>query len=342
MLGLLRTLAIERVRQSIPEFDEAALDRWIMSTGYEQAGHPQHDLADLVFVYAASLTNTGGPKPDFLGFARLVRDGIKVIETTADSRRVISVSDLAAECARIFSESDHAMGGQFAHDIFELAQGRPGRPLMRLLLRSVVEFLAWLERRYPGAENLAQAFSDELNQPPSADRREVFDLLHELTQLSCVGVATAANFVKDSQVPALRSANLSALDARNRQSGWFAKPDLHVMRIMAMVTGRCDTANLQSLSGARARALFLRPPANGFSGNYPETPYKFTPDMRVIADMHEWASAVDTAPLEIDRILYLLGVRKTVIDQTEISTPCYRVLASAIQGALARGVHGKS
>ena len=342
MLRMLRMLAIDRVRTKIPTFDETALDRWIMSTGYPGAGNPGCDLVDLLYVFAASITNAGGRKPDFNGFANLIRDAIGLILSEGKSLSTLTINGIAEARHRQFAGKDYDLGGNFANDIAELAQGRSCRPQMALLMKSVVEFAGWLQRRYPKADNLAVAFSQEMNSAPSADCRNVFDMLNDLSGISSVGVATAANFVKDSQVPAMSAAKVSPRDAKNKTSGWFAKPDLHVMRLMVMLTGRYDRDDLRSLKGPQARALFLRPPSNEYSGAYPETDYKFSPDMRVIADIHEWAKARETSPLEIDRILYLIGVSATTVDGVEISAPYYGLLVAAIQGAIARGVSGKS
>lgn len=68
MLQVLRDVAISRVQTAIRGFNEQDLDQWVMSTGYADAPAPHEDCGDLLYVYAASLTNAGGAKPDPEGF----------------------------------------------------------------------------------------------------------------------------------------------------------------------------------------------------------------------------------------------------------------------------------
>ena len=83
-------------------------------------------------------------------------------------------------------------------------------------------------------------------------------------------------------------------------------------------------------------------PQSNFSGKYPSLVSGDARDMRVIADIHQWAVAVSTSPLEIDRILFLIGVQQTPIHGVMVRKPGYPKFVAAVDACLARGVPRKS
>jgi hypothetical protein len=346
MLHVLRNVAVARVRTVVPEFDHADLDRWIMSTGYADAVAPQADCGDLLYVFASSITNAGGAKPQAESFGRLIRaaygtggllsqHGPRCLTGNfPDQRR------LAQACLPHLHLS--ALGGRFEGDIRDIAEHRIGRMLMPGLLGSVLEFSGWLLARYDG--NAAQLHNTLTVLDGTRSSDEVFRLLRDLDALPWMGIATAANFIKDSQVPGLLLMGLNPRTARDVSAGWFAKPDLHVARLMAYLTGRCPQPGISpsAMRLGRALAVFRQQPEANFAGDYRALSAGDGLDMKVIADIHEWAAFVGTSPLEIDRVLYLIGVRETVVSGVAVSAPWYTAFVRSVDAALNRGIPRKS
>ena len=336
MLKVLRQVALNRVRTVIHAFEDADLDEWIMSTGYVGATAPHQELADLLCVYAASLANSGGVKPQPENFGALIREAIRPFLGLTAIDNIPNRRQLAESCVAHLGA--YPLGGNFANDITLMANGLTARVLMTRLLDSVLCFLRWLCDSYAGS---AANFHDSLAQGPhGSPGADVFPLLRSLEEMPWMGVATAANFVKDSQMP-----GLLALDPRRVAqtiAGWFAKPDLHVARQMAYLTGRCERRNLQQLTLSAALAYFRDPPAQNYQGHYDDLIPTDGQDKKVIADIHEWAQDVQTSALEIDRVLYLIGVRRTVVQGIVVDAPWYQTFVREVDAAILRGVPRKS
>jgi hypothetical protein len=339
MLDVVRAVAIARVRTALPGFDREGLNRWVMETGYAPACSPHVAAADLLYVYAASVANAGGRKPNPDMFGALIRAAMSPLCSGGRIMRVPSLKDLALACR---ANLGHDIGSSFAGDICAIADGGLGRPLMRGLLKSVIEFCEWLCEFHGGdAATLHAALTAHVE---SARVGIGFDVLRRLDRLSWVGIAVAANFVKDSQVPGLRARGLTPAQAAGCVAGWFAKPDLHVARMMGYITGRipqpgCD---LRRWKLGQVLAACYRDPSQNFCGMYDELIRGDGNDMKVIADVQEWAFATHTSPLEIDRILYLIGARKVVVDGIEVNANGYPEFVDAVDAAVKRGVRRKS
>ncbi|MDD2729555.1 hypothetical protein [Malikia sp.] len=340
MLQVLRDLAIARVRQVIDTFDQARLNKWIMSTGYAGAKSPHQNTADLFHVYAASLTNAGGVKPNPEAFGEMI--GRVIRQRLGDGNTLQAVPDLpelAKQCRSL--SQDLVLGGNFALDIAQIADNSPPhRPLMIGLLRSVLKFWEWLQEHHQGcAATMHQVFLTQTNVAPS---QQVFDCLRDLDRLPWMGIATAANFVKDSQVPGLQTVCLSPAETAQHLAGWFVKPDLHVSRLMAYITGRYTTHDLRGLKQSQALMTFLSDPRENFQGRYQNLLRADSLELQVVADVHEWAVAARTSPLEIDRLLFLIGVQETRVEGVSVSSPWYTHFMSEVDAALARSVSRKS
>ena len=172
----------------------------------------------------------------------------------------------------------------------------------------------------------------------------VANMLRDLQTLPQMGIATAANFLKDSQATGLQALNLNPRNAANHLAGWFAKPDLHVARLMAYITGRANQPgiNPQNMDLGTALALFYAEPDLTFSSNYDALLHSDGPALRVICDVHAWAHACNTSALEIDRILYLIGVRKTLVNGCLVQAPWYPKFVATVDEAISQGVLRKS
>ncbi len=339
MLEILRMVAIARVKTVLPKFDNQLLDKWILNTGSNSA---HKDTAGLFFIYAASITNAGGIKPKFAQFGGLIRDAINSSYIVGNQLNAVpkDIQTLAQKC---LPHLDHyALGGKFNEDVKTIAESGGGRILMCRLLTSVIAFAVWLQQNHAGT---AKVLHKKLMTAPNIDAMTpVADMLRDLQTLPQMGVATAANFLKDSQATGLQALNLNPRSAANHLAGWFAKPDLHVARLMAYITGRANQPgiNPQNMDLGTALALFYAEPDLTFSSNYDALLHSDGPALRVICDVHAWAHACNTSALEIDRILYLIGVRKTLVNGCLVQAPWYPKFVATVDEAISQGVLRKS
>ena len=311
VLRAMRELAIERVRTAIPNFGETDLDRWVMETGYPAAEKPHERTADLFYVYAASLVNTSGRKPSINEFGALVRAAVgDYIRGNAVVSEFTS-QDLARSCLPHLAEL--SLGTNYDEDIRELARGNGARRVLSGLMRSVAVFGAYLRQQHGGkASQLHAAWTA----PAPDNRREaVFDVLRQLDKLPWVGIATAANFVKDSQIPGCRD-QYDPRSVAQLLAGWFAKPDVHIIRLLVYLTGLCSRDELPDLEPheglGRFKSMVKDRGITRPSGYH-------APELLVLAQAHAWAQAANTSPLEIDRVLYLIGVRQTCVQGKSIT-----------------------
>jgi hypothetical protein len=340
MIQVLRELALARVQTAIPGFGLADLDRWIMSTGYEGAAAPHACTGDLLYVYAASITNTGGAKPKPEVYGALIRDAMRPYVENGVLCHIPSRRQLAQACAPHLDQ--HRLADGFSEDIRQMALGHDGRPLMSGLLSSVIAFASWLLEHYAGD---ARVLHHCLRQGEGAGQAgSGLDLLRQLDQLPWVGIAVAANFLKDSQVPGLRVAGFTAAATSNCLVGWFAKPDLHVTRLMGYVTGRLQQpqGDPRQLTLGQAMAQYHRSPHRDFQSRYPALLAQDRNDMKVILDIHAWALAAGTSALEIDRILFLIGVQSTLVNGMTVNAKWYPTFVASVDSAVARGISRKS
>jgi hypothetical protein len=339
-LQVLRELAIDRVQTVIPGFGPSELDSWIMQSGYAGALSPHSETKDLLRVYAASLANAGGAKPRFDAFGSMICQAMGAFISNGGIARVPNLTELARECGQHLA--CHELGGEFVGNVASLARGDNGNKLMRGLLSSVVAFSAWLHEKHSGSASVLHAALTTNVDPRRTGHG--LPVLRDIDRLPWVGIAVAANFLKDSQVPGLRARCMTPKHSASVLAGWFAKPDLHVARLMGYVTGRLpqprDDPSRFKLGEALKR-YGLEPEAN-FSGHYPNLVRGDANDIKVIADIHEWAVAANTSPLEIDRILYLIGVRETIVQGVAVREPWYPKFVAAVDACVARGVPRKS
>lgn len=336
MLAVLREVALQRVRTAHPNFNQAALDGWIVGQGYHGLHNSHLDTQHLYGVYASSLVNAGGAKPSASAFGLMIRDAVSpFVPPHGTPHARFTVRQLAINCLN--SHHSTYLGGGFLGDIQQLSTGGSARRLITGLFTSIYEFQDWLGAHGVTARGLHQQLG---HTAPGDFERVALDYVRSVDGLPWMGVATAANFMKDSQLPGLNG-NLN--HGVGSLFGWFAKPDLHVARLMAYITGRAP----QGVNPARFRvgaaiSMFAGNAVANFNNQQVGINQSDGLDMVVISDIHEWARHIGRSPVEIDRILYLIGVRQTEVNGQTVNQPWYPFFVRAVDAAVARGVPRKS
>ena len=315
-------LNIVRSDERYRTLSHAGLDEWMLSTGYQSAGQAHTSTKALLYTFAASLCNAGGPGPGFQAFAEMVAgaaDGYIV----QNILQPVDLPQFSDACYLYLAQADArplAKNGRvdYPEDIRQMAGGliprrSKGVPVVLQLLTGVVGFMDFLRLRYQGDARVYHAAFDRPHHV--GDPTEfVVERFQEIAHLSRVGVAVAMNFFKDSQAPALRGQPLAS--ALANQTGWYIKPDMHVLRLMLRATGRSHAAGvsdkmLVTLKESEAARLYGSQAGTGiWSAEYQL--HRRRPNVErgkwdCVEDVHRWASMDAVAPLEIDRTLYLVG-----------------------------------
>lgn len=321
MWNTIKTLALGLLHDDprYQEETEASLLQWVLDTGYEGAPEPHQQVGDLIYVYAASLRNAGGPGPQFEPFAAMVAAAAEsfIVDNLVGEA---TLPEFAGRCgAHLDSPGVRplAVGGtrDYREQLRQMAQGDPipGFSVLHSCLQSVIAFMGLLHREYGGsAPNYHQAFAGACaNTAPNAF---VVEKYREIAGFPRVGVAVGMNFFKDSQVPSFRRGRLD--DLLEHHVGWFAKPDKHVLRLMLHATGRTASAGLDRGELYRLPdPLAVRTYAQAVPAGPWARPYELEAGQpasergawRCVEDIHRLAAVEGMAPLGFDRLLYLLG-----------------------------------
>jgi hypothetical protein len=351
MLRVLRSVAIDRMRTAVPRFNGTELDKLIMATGYPPAAQPHAIAADFFYVVAANLANAAGGRPNLQEFADAV---VKVMYAggcfKAEAPHILHVAPTDRQLAGWLAnlEPAPAWSGRmraFQSAAAEIAAGRPVNTTHASMIGGIVDVAHWLLANHQGS---AATLHAAMTAAPNTAHDIVLGTINQIVGCRGHGVALAANLLKDSQVPGLAAMydprTISAVNA-----GWFAKADMHVIRFMAKISRDVPMhTNGRRQSLPIARGSMVQPPVGEqgtpgrFPGHYADLP-NASPDLRVVADIHDWATACHTSALEIERVLYLTGARSVSItqqadDAAVVTANGYTMAEAAIDAALAAGI----
>lgn len=246
-LDALRAAALTVVTRD-PRFADHTpreLNRYVMATGYNHAPAPHHNTRDLLHVYLANLLNAGGRGADMHCFAAMVCGALDQQITDNHVARA-HLPDLAGQCLSHLEASGTQLlrrgdDTRYRIQLRELVEGlEPARPLQRHLA-SAVGFIDLLCDAYDGRADVYHASfsSAEARLEPGVT---IVRRLNELRHLPGIGIATGLNFIKDSQVSRLASARLP--DLAEEPILWAVKPDMHVLRLMLLTSGRFERTGL--------------------------------------------------------------------------------------------------
>lgn len=342
MLQVLRCVAIERMRTAVPGFTRADLDSLVMATGYAPAAQPHAVASDFFHVVAANLANAGGPRPDWAEFADAVVRAMRAGGCFAAAQpgrlhRRFTDRELAGWLAALAPLPAWGKGMLGVLDSAgAIAAGHAASRLHASMIGGIVDVANWLQENYGGS---VAALHAAMTANPTPPHRAVFDAILPIDRCRGHGIPLAANLLKDSQAPGLAAAH-DPRSIAGFAAGWFAKPDLHVIRFMAKISRGSPLSSEIALSSMARSPIGAGTPGH-FPGNYAHLP-SASRHMRVIADIHDWAAACGTSPLEIDRVLYLTGAKTVEIPAAAggpavVTAGWYAKAEAAIDAALAAG-----
>jgi len=295
------------------------LDHYVLATGYKNAPAPHSNTRDLLHVYSANLLNAGGHGADMHCFAAMVCGALDgQIKDNHIARA--HLPDLAKQCLHYLETSGsrllrHSDDTRYRLQLSELTEGlQPSRPL-QLHLASVVGFIDLLCDAYDSRADVYHGSfaSAEARLEPGLT---IVRRLNEIRHLPGIGIATGLNFIKDSQVSRFADAGLQEL--AEEPILWAVKPDMHVLRLMLLASGRFERTGLTVHELVHLRqdlaALHyseLQPGADWFAQVGPvlhrNRPRGERGLWTCVGDVQTWAAAQGAAPLEVDRLLYLIG-----------------------------------
>lgn len=316
-----RTVALEILRTSLPTAEQNDLDHIILSTGYPWARRSNELTSDLLAVYAANLRNGGGPGPNYEAFSRMIKAATAEFLINNQLVQPLQIAPLAEACVAYLDLDESlplAVNGtvDYAAELVSIAHIEPIRPraLIKDLLRSVVCFSEVLVQQFNGNAGMFHAAFNRVHQP-ATPAGFVLEQFQNISEIPKIGVALAMNFFKDSQVPALDEMPLQNL--YTNQIGWFCKPDIHVLRFMLKATGRAAVANIAdgdliNMKESKVRRLYkdTLPTKPWAIGPYTLAIHRHTSEMaqwHCIEDVQRLARQESIPPLEIDRVLFMIG-----------------------------------
>ena len=317
-----------------------SLDRWILQSDGVLRSHQL--TRDLFEIFSSNMLNTRGAGPNGFSFGRLISDAIERRWLTGtNSAPYISERELAAACIEIWTRPEQytlaKTGRDYRSDLENIARGRDiGRAIIGRLLRGVSEFSEFLNTKYDGSAAVYHhSFSRVLNSGQEGDFLRL--KLDEIIHITGIGIPVGMNFIKDSQAPSLHGQKLE--DLQKNAISWFVKPDLHVIRLMYIATRKSKSETIEDVLNTPDATLNLeyarRDPVGAWQGvDYSGWPRKG--DWYCIADMHHFARQNSVAPLEIDRLLYLIGSGKVRGREIRVRMKRYADFSNSVQDSILR------
>jgi hypothetical protein len=292
------------------------IDDSVFHTGGER---PWESVLDLIQVYASNLLNSGlpGPLPD--RFGRMTRwaveqAGFVRADRLTEFSRVEFARQAAEHCAMFpLADSSRVDNTAILRAISQGGDSVDPRKTIVRLIDSTEQFCRYLLDRHGGsAESFSKPFVNcvrGLDARSRVDDAAIFRkrIIGELNFL-LMGPATSPNFLKDSQIGRARQITNLA----DTYIGTLAKPDIHVMRFMLVLTGRVlvdrkeKLDQLTNLAGQELTELFVKEPPCEKAG-WGLWPVGLSAEERCLRDLNFLAFCNNDAGIVVDRILYMVG-----------------------------------
>ena len=304
-------LTIIREDSRFSNHDDNNLNQWILGTGYYRSPNPNTSTLDLISVYAANLRNSGAPGPLADKCAQMISGAISnrnwIVE---NSIKQITERDLADACLEFIGANENFQLVKNTTTNYEGQLRNLNKGVLVTLIRSVSRFIDLLCTNYNGnAIEYSRSFDLNLNSKDLIKMK-----FKEISGFPGIGIPLAMNFLKDSQIPSIANRSLNQL-ITNPIAG-FVKPDKHVMRLMLCASGRFSQTNIinESLFNMKDKdtVRLYRDYAPNYLGQNDyclgtDDHRNSIPYWKCIEDIHNWSIRDQTPPIEIDRILYLIG-----------------------------------
>jgi hypothetical protein len=289
------------------------IDDSVFEFGQEK---PYESTSDLVHLYASNLRNGGspaGPTASRLGaMTKHAFNESGFIEENKLTR--FNISQFCSHAADFVKTQPLSNTGGHQNETIlrAIAAGENAaihRRLLFNLVKSIEQFSLYLIDKHGGS---ARSFSDQFmtkieGNDPKSKSFKTYEFRHQLLKelkFPLMGPAITSNFLKDSQIGRARNiANLAEIHL-----GGLAKPDMHVMRIMLVVTGRVSVEDEEGLSRLCHEDNFVKIYKTSTPGNdWPIWPSGLSGEDKCLNDLNYLSFCNDYPALFLDRVFFIAG-----------------------------------
>lgn len=291
----------------------SSISDMVFETGPER---PFESAIDLMQLYASNLRNGGSPAgPNSSAVGRMTKWALSEARFIADDNLVrFDRQEFASFAARFVKNAPLSKSGGTENEMIltRIAAGEErglDRKLLFRLVNSIEGFADLLIRRYGGS---AIKFSEQFLLPvrgadPVSKTLDIASFRSKLLaefDLPLMGPAITSNLLKDSQVGRARELeNISEIYV-----GALAKPDMHVMRLMLVITARVTLKRHEDLRKLcfedSAIKLYNQNPPDAY---WPVWGPEVSGEERCLRDLNFMAFSNGYSALFADRILFMAG-----------------------------------
>lgn len=287
-------------------FEEKDLNQAIIDLGYKGCDNASSNTKQCLELFMQNLGNSGRPGPNLTDlnksvFSQIVK-GNKVSRTKPEELAQLYLSASSGDNTKFVTNSDTDYLKQLK-DFINTKETE--RKSLLIWICSTANFIDYLFKYHEGnVENFVAEKSEAFEK--CEDKGQfvidlVYSLMPERSGIKGLGYALAANFIKDLFATQLKR-GISIDEQRNTIAAYAVKPDMHVGRMMLVVTGRCNLDDV----------IFL----NKFVRQYETTPVMGEwhtkgaakpGEETIVRDVMRLAHNADCSPLEIERMFYMCG-----------------------------------
>lgn len=293
---------------------------------------PYENILDFFQLYSSNLLNSGLPGPNATRFGMMTRHAIDANNQLFLVNENLVNFNLSYFCqaSRVYANQNPLVDNgnnqnylmmldhwsNMNHD--QIIQDFNNPPYNNTVLKRLLESInqmAWvIIDQYQGSASIfSQGFADQVQGEEMEAKLTNANIFYqhrylELNDVGLLGPATLANFFKDLNIG--RIFNQNWLNFNDSFASYAVKPDIHVMRLMLVITGRITIDSYQELLDlARENIIQLN---QLYAILQPNDDYltpndDLAPSEICINDVRRWALVINRMPVEIDRILYMVG-----------------------------------
>jgi len=292
-------------------FTQADLEKAILDTGYAGCENADKNTAQCLELYLRNLGSSGRSGPSGKYFEELTRKVFsELVDQNSNKIQPLTIEDLADVYLELSGYNNNVFTAKKSNTnyVSQLKQIKFGTQLKRketiyVWLKSIKQFVDYLSQDYEGD---VQIFTDLVRsefstQPDNYSRfKYTWQRGKDLSKIYGLGHPLASNFLKDLFACEFNK-NKTLSDQLGCYSAWCLKLDRHVVRLMSVITEReAFSAEIVSKNENLVKKSYKESKNSTWllSENT-------SADDSIAYDVFALADVSESAPLEIDRILYM-------------------------------------